>query len=357
MSLVLSIISLGMPFLLTRETWIPGMDFMETGQIGDTIGGTTAPFVGLLTACLTFAAFWIQYEFNKQQNKRIDDQERDSKTDRFEARFYELLKIHREIVSEILINDGLYGRRAFISMFKEFRFCYLELYTYCKANNNYFESLDIKMNDKDILNISYVAFFYGIGESANNIFNSVSYVKTFEELINNYYINLHMKRIDWEGGMNKKSLETNEKPNSFSIRTSFMNSDKSYNFTTLEYLPFEGHATRINHYFNNLLNLVEYVDGQNNYILNNEEKQKYLKIIRSQLSIHEQLLLHYHSMTVIGDSWIVNRNNENYIKKFGLIRDIPLPLADFGPDIESIYDDANFFEWKPINAKFIKMKD
>ncbi len=43
-----------LPYLLTQHSII---DFTDTGQIGDTIGGIMGPFVGILAAVLTFMAF------------------------------------------------------------------------------------------------------------------------------------------------------------------------------------------------------------------------------------------------------------------------------------------------------------
>lgn len=61
------------PLLLTQ---LPSLvDFTETGNIGDTIGGITAPFVNLLAAYLVYKSFTAQIRANSQQriehNKQI----------------------------------------------------------------------------------------------------------------------------------------------------------------------------------------------------------------------------------------------------------------------------------------------
>ena len=50
------------PWLFTRG-WTK-IDFSNTGQIGDTIGGLTAPFINLLSAILVYLAFKEQIESN-----------------------------------------------------------------------------------------------------------------------------------------------------------------------------------------------------------------------------------------------------------------------------------------------------
>ena len=62
--LFVTVIICWLPYLLTQFSIL---DFTETGQIGDTIGGTMSPFVGILAAVLTFMAFWIQYQANEEQ--------------------------------------------------------------------------------------------------------------------------------------------------------------------------------------------------------------------------------------------------------------------------------------------------
>lgn len=46
-------------------------DFTGTGQIGDTIGGTMSPFIGIAGVLAAFLAFYIQYEANKVQREQF----------------------------------------------------------------------------------------------------------------------------------------------------------------------------------------------------------------------------------------------------------------------------------------------
>ncbi|TZF98427.1 hypothetical protein FW781_00405 (plasmid) [Chryseobacterium panacisoli] len=48
------------------------IDFTETGQIGDTIGGITAPFINILNAVLIYIAFTEQLKANNLLKKQID---------------------------------------------------------------------------------------------------------------------------------------------------------------------------------------------------------------------------------------------------------------------------------------------
>ena len=57
-----------MPWAFTRHNFF-GFSFDKTGPIGDTIGGITAPFVGLLAAFLVYKSFMAQLEANKILSK------------------------------------------------------------------------------------------------------------------------------------------------------------------------------------------------------------------------------------------------------------------------------------------------
>jgi hypothetical protein len=56
---------LSLPWLLSQYSWKFG--FSETGQIGDTIGGITAPVIGFMSAILIYFSFKIQFDANKRQ--------------------------------------------------------------------------------------------------------------------------------------------------------------------------------------------------------------------------------------------------------------------------------------------------
>lgn len=91
------------PALFTQ----PGrLDFSNTGEIGDTIGGIMGPFVAIAAAILTFLAFWVQFKANEQQRKDIAKE-------RFESKFYELLHLHKENLLE-LESDEKKGRQVMI---------------------------------------------------------------------------------------------------------------------------------------------------------------------------------------------------------------------------------------------------
>jgi len=73
-----------MPFLLTLEVFHDRFNFSETGQIGDTIGGITSPFLNLIGAILVFYALRAQVKANELIQNQIDE-ERLAKEDETET--------------------------------------------------------------------------------------------------------------------------------------------------------------------------------------------------------------------------------------------------------------------------------
>src|SRR6478736_5515592 len=106
-----------LPYLLTEKSWAP-LNVSKPNEIGDALGGTLGPFVALLASALTFLAFWVQYKANQQQK-------RDLQIERFESKFYELLRLHRANLDELNISDRVYGRKCFVRLFYEFKYCFM----------------------------------------------------------------------------------------------------------------------------------------------------------------------------------------------------------------------------------------
>ena len=101
----------------------PGkLDFRNTGQIGDTIGGIMGPFVAIAAAILTFLAFWVQFKANEQQRKDIA-------LERFESNLFQLIQVQEEITNNLqfsacdgndkLHNANIPGRQVFRAIYEE----------------------------------------------------------------------------------------------------------------------------------------------------------------------------------------------------------------------------------------------
>lgn len=67
MMLIMVIAVPSLAYLFTHKSGI--IDLTGKNELGDAIGGTTAPIIGICGVVFTFMAFYIQYEFNKRQSE------------------------------------------------------------------------------------------------------------------------------------------------------------------------------------------------------------------------------------------------------------------------------------------------
>lgn len=81
------------PYLFTRSS-LCGLSFLETGQIGDTIGGITSPIVGIVSIVLLAYTLIEQLNFNVKQ-VQLQRQEQ------FKSTFFQLLQEQREITNSL----------------------------------------------------------------------------------------------------------------------------------------------------------------------------------------------------------------------------------------------------------------
>lgn len=81
------------PFVLTRPSF-ETLSFLETGQIGDTIGGISSPIVGIVSIFLLAYTLIEQLDFNTKQ-VQLQRQEQ------FKATFFQLLQEQRSITGSL----------------------------------------------------------------------------------------------------------------------------------------------------------------------------------------------------------------------------------------------------------------
>ena len=308
--LLLIILILFFPAWFTNHSWFD-LDFTKTGQVGDTIGGIMGPFIAIAAAILTFFAFWVQYKANEQQ--KIDLQ-----IERFESKFYNMVEILRQNVSEIIIGKSLQSRKAFISMFNELKFLYLTTDKFLKSPSQKAIIKNLTGNDtlseEDTFNISYLIFFFGIGQNSTKLILSLVNGR-YEGLLLNLETHLQEHQGLWKTNKRQLSIEekTHEGDGHFVLKTT--------------YKPFNGHMSRLSHYVRHLFQLVKFINDQPDHIINYEAKYNYAATVRAQLSAHEQLLLYYNALSVLGKPWF--DKDKDFLKKYCMVKSLPIPLADF----------------------------
>lgn len=276
-------------FLISSAFRGSAIDAANASQYGSFIGGyigTPLSFLSILLLYLTLR--------NQKQSDHIE---------KFESKFFEMVKIHRENVAEIGIRDK-YGRKVFVSLLREYREI-LRLVNSILEDS--MDTIDISLEEK--ICISYLFFFYGIGS------NSTRILRCALSNCNKNLVDILINKL------NEKKEEIKE--------------EKKFSYT-----PFEGHQSRLGHYYRHLYQTICYVDKQG---FLDKAKYDYVKILRAQLSNHEQALLFLNSMSVIGRNW----RSEGLLVKYRMIKNLPVSFFDEinEVDIKSFYPDLKF-EWE-----------
>lgn len=306
-----------LPWLLTSCS-IFNIDFSDTGDVGDTIGGITGPFIAIIAAALTYLAFRVQYEANEQQKL-------DLKTERFESKFYEMLRLHRANVEEMNIAGKVEGRKVFVRMFYELRQVYLVADGFLKndADILLMKEKGHNMDDLNLMHTVYDIFFHGIGDNSEKV-----YTEKFTPS-QTYFFNKIKERLT---EIEKIYLAKKSSKGYYHcpVNAAITIAKGKYKYDIdLFYKPFNGHANRLGHYYRHLYHTANFIVKQD--FLSEDEKQDYINILRAQMSSFEQLMLYYNATSWFSKLW------KELFTKYSLIKNIPIQLADFGDKPLEIY--------------------
>lgn len=88
-------------YVLTCNIILPGFDLTNTGPIGDTIGGLTAPVIGISGAVLVYISFQGQLNANQLQIKALNEEKERFATERLELEAIGYLNQKKEILNTL----------------------------------------------------------------------------------------------------------------------------------------------------------------------------------------------------------------------------------------------------------------
>lgn len=330
------------------------IDFSVTGQFGDFVGG----FLGTI---INGAAFYFLY-------LTLNEQRKSSLKQSFEAKIYELIRLHRENINEISYtkydNNKLEtsnSRKAFRVIAHEFIECYHEVKHFSKmyseteiiqpAYKVELERIRKRNNCKDsveglaIIDIAFCFFYFGVSKESETILLHKFYNRYNKEFTNRLKVFLQLKPKEenetmFEEWKRFKEKSTKEKVEIFeriyphagkSNLPTNCTLDKIFeNLSAFKF--YGGHQHRLGHYFRHLFQSYRFLSSQE--FLKPEEKYFYGKILRAQLSTYEQFLIFINSLSSLGIKWeyIITKkfldNIENWedyklITRYNLIKNLP----------------------------------
>lgn len=336
-----------LPIVFIQPGWI---DFTQTGQIGDTIGGTMGPFIAIIAAFLTFIAFWVQYEANIKQREDIA-------IERIEGKFYKMLDVYSDMSNSFSIR-GIQGKEAFTELVGEFTYSFFFIkwiYDRLLTDPNSFNRLsdDVK---------SLIQEFEGNSESRNKYLTELSYQLFF---YGRHYMVVdiaHPERTALAEEIKRIAFNKSTMPGpaAFSdyLKTGVF--DISSPDPTKISKLFGGHSDFLGLYFRHLFQTVKFIASLDDSLIDEETKYGYVKLLRSQMSDYEQVLLYYNSLTEQGKAWNLSKGNRfpedaGFISRFRMIKNIPPIFAVFGVIPQDFYEeDAK--KWEKLGKSFYEQR-
>lgn len=356
-----------LPIILTND-WFYIIDFNNSGEVGDTIGGITAPFLSIIGSVLIYLTLKSQIKANKEVSDQINIQN-------FETKFFEMLRVYRENINDwklLSVNDlnknmnerYLYeGRIVANQIYGLFKELFEEIDNFLGIDNknvdlfieekykNVILNIGLSDNSKitDLaefikLELSLIIIYYGVGNfSIENLNADIKglYKSRVLELFN--FLNLKPIRSSnfWDDWLTKKKNRDVSK-----------HKGKQTQKETAKYFKYYGgHEHRLGHYFRHLYSTIRYVNKQS--FLTYSQKWEYITMLRAQMSNKEQFLLYLFSISFLGRNWEISPSNidevdENnfiqrrYITKYDLVKYIPRGTREiyfknnYYPDVQYI---------------------
>ncbi len=300
------------PILFTQN-WTC-IDFAKKGQIGDTIGGITAPIIGILSILLLYFTLKAQMDFDKKQTELSSDEQ-------FKSTFFNLLQVQRDIIEKIAGDFKYLGQRVNeeyeknavrgLDFFKEAEY-QLSLIYEALDNEKFIDHYDQgRAYDTEVF--LQKKFCYGDDAPMD--------IQTGQEIEINKDRKVH--RVAYTNDM----YGISEK-----IHTCYreMSEDKKIG---LGYAYFFYKYENVGHYFRHIYQILKFLKTSEDEKLNSLRKpdkekaihsdfKKYAQFIQAQMSTDELLLLFYNSFTfkkaqqlIIYYDLLENLTVQNLIKK------------------------------------------
>lgn len=345
------------PLLLSLPASYALFDLSSGGPIGDVIGGTTAPIIGVVSIILLVLTLKTQKDADYKSQ--------------LENRIFQLIKIHQDNVSSMRMDDNgaeLSGREVFSMIKRQILSCIREIKPlidayeselFTKEFESDYGNLGIEIDRKEfaILDMAFSIVYIGVDKESLTQLKSILSKRYSEGIVNLVIWNSRLRPFrsaektydEWELwsrlSANKRMRLLPYMVMPFEkIEGENVEQDIKKSFPLLHRQAYRkyyaGHQFRLGHYYRNLYMIIEYIS--NEQTLQEEERYKYVKIIRSQLSTTEQLLLMANSITYLGREWELYAENEKkYFTRYNLIKNIPQDTA-FGVEYRKIYPNVKY---------------
>ena len=275
-------------------------DTVNRGTFGDMFGAVNAVFSGLAFAGIIISLYLqridlktqkeqleLNYEEVRKTNEEFELQNKTLSIQLFENQYYKMIELHKDNVQEMKITffdhikvpyqspqghghsnqeiiRDVTGRKIFVGMMREFHALY-------EIVEHVAKEIKLTLPENKICSLAYQIFFHGKNSNSIEYGDSpVNFKKRIPEALKHYQVQFY----------NRHERNKDESK-----------SDGNYFF---KFYPFEGHESRLAHYYRHLFQTVKFVVQQEEKgLIEYHQTRQYLRVLRAQLSNAEQLMLYY----------------------------------------------------------------
>ncbi|WP_165667228.1 putative phage abortive infection protein [Metapseudomonas otitidis] len=231
--------------------------FEARGQFGDKFGAINALFAGFAFAGIIFTIL-LQSREIRQTKKMLEEQLKESNRQRFDGTFFQLLNLHNDITSKLTDLQN-HGRQSFKTFHDRLISSDIDFPSFCALNKVSREEI------RTIKDARAIPVELKQKLEASDISNLETALDRGTSCCENF--------LDDNIGMHEEK-----------IRIAYTKSAQI-------------HIDNYSHYFRNLYHTLLFVKESN--LIEADEKRRYAKILRSQLSDSELITLFYNSLTEI----------------------------------------------------------
>ena len=338
------------PFIFSRPAFCRLFEIHEGHNVGDAIGGITAPIIGIvsiLLLCLTLRA-QKDAEFRSALENRI----------------FQMIHLHRKNVEEMHSEaKNIDGQDVFNMISSQIEECVSDVapFLHSKKIEQVFSDefanklmklgLDTDLLSFAVLDIAYSTVYLGVKEENIQTLKALLLKRYQEQFISPIIMFLSLRLVNNNKkayGEWKKLCEEPIEKRLLIAKTIVEGDDNkiSNEYPELSKKSYKklywGHAFRLGHYFRHLYSTVEYIDSQNN--LSKDEKYEYVKILRTQLSNTEQMVFLANSLSDMGGPWELFRKEDDgkrFITTYNLIKNIPQKEI-YGVKYRMVFPDVDY---------------